>query len=160
MKKVVFLLGSMGSGKSTILKESKIISQDKYITYCEDFDILGTIVGADALHKYKKKDVLDSLRSYSGKKLVVAGIYYSTQTDVEKYLSMGFQPCCLFIKVPREEIYKRVIKRGGGSWNEVTYNTNLRALINFFKKIDCKKTIRLNTDKKHVKENYNYIKQL
>lgn len=156
----MFLLGSMGSGKSTILKEAKILSQDKYITYCEDFDILGTIVGADALSKYKKKDVLNSLKNYNGKKLVVAGIFYSTQSDIQIYRNYGFELHCLFIKVPREQIYKRVLERGHGGWNEVTYNTNLKALINFFKKINCKKAIKPNTKKLHIKENYQYIKAL
>lgn len=160
MKKLVFLLGSMGSGKSTILKQAKIIRQDKYITYCEDFDILGTIVGADSLSKYKKEEVISSLTTYKGNKLIIAGIFYTTQADINTYINMGFKLHCLFIKVPREDIYKRVLKRGNGNWNEVTYNTNLKSLINFFKKVDAEKAIRLNTNPEHTLHNYNYIKQL
>ena len=41
MKKAIFLTGSMGSGKSTILERTDFIEQVGYVRRCTDYDILG-----------------------------------------------------------------------------------------------------------------------
>ena len=160
MKKAIFLTGSMGSGKSTILKLAEIISNDKYITFCNDFDILGTIIGADSLSKHKKEDVLNYLKNYNGNKLIIAGEYYSKQKDIDRFINMGFQIYCILLNVDRDTIYKRVLKRGGGKWNENTYKTNIINRVAFFKKFKGSKVILQNIEIKNIEENYFYIKKI
>ncbi len=158
MKKAIFLTGSMGSGKSSILKLSELLHQDKYIAHCKDFDILGTIIGADSLSKFKKKDVLDYINSYSGDKLIVAGEYYNKQLDIQRFATMGFELHCILLNVSREVIYARILNRGDGAWNENTYKTNIINRVNFFKKFTGNKIILPNTEYSHLLYNYNYIK--
>jgi dephospho-CoA kinase len=160
MKKAIFLTGSMGSGKSTILKLAEPISQDKYITYCKDFDILGSTIGADSLSKYKKIEVLQYLNSYSGNKLIIAGEYYSKQLDIERFINMGFEIYCILLNVDRQIIYNRVLQRSNGHWNENTYKTNIVNRVNFFKKFKGQKIILKNTEVKDIETNYSYIKNL
>lgn len=160
MKKVVFLTGSMGSGKSSILKKSEIIKTDKYITYCKDFDILGTIIGADSLSKYKKEDVLQYLNKYQGEKIVIAGEYYSKQKDIQRLIKMGFNMYCILLNVNRETIYKRVLERGGGQWKENTYKTNITNRVNFYKKFIGEKIILPNNEIGDLIINYNFIKNI
>jgi dephospho-CoA kinase len=160
MKKAIFLTGSMGSGKSTILKLAEPISNNKYITFCKDFDILGTIIGADSLSKYKKEDVLNYLKNYKGNKLVIAGEYYSKQKDIDRFINMGFEIYCILLNVDRLTIYKRVLKRGGGKWNENTYKTNITNRVSFFKKFKGEKIILKNYNTDDILDNYNYIKNI
>lgn len=143
--KAVFLTGSMGSGKSTILEKSKFVSQNGFIRSCEDYDILGVSqAGADSLSKYSKADVLSSLENYSGDKLVIAGEYYSKQVDLERFKNMGFEIYVILLNVTREEIYKRVLSRGNGMWKENTYKTNLTNRISFFKAFKGNKWVMKN----------------
>lgn len=160
MKKAIFLTGSMGSGKSTILKTSVVLRQTKFITYCKDFDILGTLIGADSLSKFKKTDVLESLKFYNGNKIIIAGEYYSKHIDIDRFLFLGFDIYCILLNVDRETIYQRILKRGDGSWNENTYKTNIIQRVNFFKKFKGNKVILKNTDLKDIELIYNYIKLL
>lgn len=160
MKKVVFLLGSMGAGKSTILQEAKPARRDRYITYCDDFDILGSEIGADSLSGYKKEDVLSSLKNYHGQKLVVAGVYYSKQIDIERFRKLGFEIHCILLSVPREDIYRRVLTRGNGAWNEATYASNLKSAIAFFRKVNGNKTVMKNVEAKDIVKIYRYLKEI
>lgn len=160
MKKAIFLTGSMGSGKSTILKLAEPISSDKYITYCKDFDILGTTIGADSLSKFKKEEVLKYLNNYAGNKLIIAGEYYSKQLDIQRFINMGFEMYCILLNVDRQIIYNRVLQRGNGHWNEITYKTNMTNRISFFKKFKGKKFILKNTEVEHIATNYDYIKNI
>lgn len=124
----------MGSGKSTILEQSKFIRQKGFIRSCDNYDILGVSqAGADSLSKYSKADVISSLKNYSGEKLLVAGEYYSKQVDLQRFQELGFDIYVILLSVTREEIYKRVLSRGNGLWNENTYRTNLTNRISFFK---------------------------
>lgn len=150
----------MGSGKSTILKKAKVISKSKYITHCEEFDILGDIIGADSLSSYKKNDVIESLKNYKGKKLVIAGEYYSKQLDIDRFLNLGFKIYCVLLSVDREIIYNRILNRGNGQWKENTYATNITNRVNFFKKFKGHKTILKNNVQQDIEANYNYIKNL
>ena len=150
----------MGSGKSTILKNATPLKTTKHVTYCQDFDILGSIVGADALAKFKKTDVFKYLANYNGKKIVIAGEYYSKQVDVERFIKLGFKPYCVLLNVDRAVIYKRILNRGGGQWNEKTYANNMSSRINFYKKFKGFKVILKNNVQEDVIYNYNFIKTL
>lgn len=143
--KAIFLTGSMGSGKSSILNQAKFVSQKNYILKCEEYDILGVKqYGADSLSSYSKQDVINSLECYSGKKLVIAGEYYSKQIDLERFSSLGFDVSVILLNVERQEIYKRVLERGNGQWNENTYKSNLTNRIGFFKAHNGQKWIMKN----------------
>lgn len=145
--KVIFLTGSMGSGKSSILKKSTLIGRSRFIQYCQEYDILGADKsGADTLSKYNKNEVLSSLVGYKGQKLVVAGEYYSKQIDLKRFKEMGFQIYVILLNVSREEIYRRVLARGSGSWNEKTYETNIKNRVAFYKSHTGRKWIMDNSD--------------
>jgi len=137
------LTGSMGSGKSTILKKSSFIEQKGIITRCQEYDILGlNQSGADTLSSYKKNEVFALLaKERSVEKLVIAGEYYSKQVDVERLRKMGFQLFCVLLSVERGEIYKRVLERGNGGWKENTYKTNITNRVSFFRNFPYKKWI-------------------
>jgi len=143
LKKAIFLTGSMGSGKSTILKKSSFIEQKGIITRCQEYDILGlNQSGADTLSSYKKKEVFGMLaKEQSIEKLVIAGEYYSKQVDIERIRKIGFQVYCVLLNVDRNEVYKRVLSRGNGNWNELTYKTNMSLGVNFFRNFPHKKWI-------------------
>jgi len=161
LKKAIFLTGSMGSGKSTILKKANVLRTNKYTVICDDFDVLGcNIIGADSLSHYKKSEVLNSLKFYNGNKLIIAGEYYSKQVDIQRYLDMGFKLYCILLKVPRGDIYKRIIERGNGNWKEITYTKNITSRINFFKNFKGNKIILENTTKEDIKKIYKYIVEL
>lgn len=145
--KAVFLTGSMGSGKSSILRCANFVSQHGFVRVCKEFDVLGVDqAGADSLSKYKKNEVLKSLSNYSGKKLVIAGKYYSKQVDLPRFVDMGFEVFVILLNVPRDEIYKRVLKRGSGGWNEITYKTNVLNRVGFYKAHKGKKWIMSNAN--------------
>ncbi len=145
MKQAIFLTGAMGSGKSTLLRNASFVSQDGYICRCKEFDILGrNQLGADSLSNDTKSIVWNSLNAYEGK-LIIAGEYYSKQKDINILADMGFSLKCVLLKVPRETIYQRVIKRGAGGWNEKTYATNLVNRVNFFKAFRGPKEIWANS---------------
>jgi hypothetical protein len=160
MKRVVFLLGAMGSGKSTILAMSQPKAKDDYVLKCIEYDILGkSVQGADTLSSHKKENVIASLRDYEGC-LVVASIFYSQQIDVTRFDKLGFDQRCIFLNVTRNEVYRRVLKRGGGSWNEKTYTTNLKRNIAFYKKFPYKKTIWVNELPEHAGQNFEKLVSL
>lgn len=145
--KAVFLTGSMGAGKSTILNKAEYLRQDGLFRVCKEYDILGVDQnGADSLSKYKKEDVMQAVASYSGKKLVIAGEYYSKQVDLKRFKDMGFTVYVILLNVKREEIYRRVLKRGSGMWNENTYKTNITNRVNFYKSHKGKKWIMNNSN--------------
>jgi len=157
MKRVVFLLGAMGSGKSTILSMAKPVIQHGYVLKCVEYDILGkSVQGADTLSSHKKEHVIESLASYSGC-IVVASQFYSKQIDVSRFDKLGFEQLCFFLSVTRNEVYKRVLKRGGGAWNEKTYETNLKSNIAFYKNFPYKKAIWKNELPEHTGHNFNKL---
>lgn len=132
--KCVFLTGSMGSGKSTLLKRASVTRTEGHITYCKEFDILGSQTGTDILGSYKKYNVLGSLKSFKGDKIVVAGEYYSKGVDIKRFEQLGFDVYCILLDVHRQTIKDRSLQRSG-RWNEKTYDINLRNRINFFNKV-------------------------
>lgn len=145
--KAIFLTGSMGAGKSTILRRASFLFQQGFVRVCKEYDILGVDqAGADSLSKYKKPEVLNSLLSYKGEKLVIAGEYYSKQLDLDRFKNMGFEVFVILLNVSRDEIYKRVLQRGSGAWNEVTYKTNITNRIGFYKAHKGKKWIMNNSN--------------
>jgi len=160
VKKLIFLTGAMGSGKSTILSLANAVEQSKYIVHCQEFDILGTKqIGADSLSGERKDNVLLSLKNYSGV-LVVAGEYYSKQVDIKRYADMGFIQSCILLNVERDVVYGRVLQRGSGSWNEKTYSTNMTNRVNFFKAFPYYKAIWKNNYKHEIVQNFNRLKEL
>ena len=147
----------MASGKSSILKLATPTYQEKYILHCKEFDILGINQnGADSLSAFKKEEVKKQLINYNGK-IVVAGVYYTKQVDYEFYKKLGFDIYMVFLNVPRSEIYKRVLKRGSGNWNENTYKTNITQYCNFFKKFKANKKVLSNITEQELVENFNYL---
>jgi dephospho-CoA kinase len=160
VKKVVFLTGSMGSGKSSICAKATAKEKTGFIVKCKEFDILGTKqIGADSLSGYKKEDVMEWLKSYKGK-LVIAGEYYSKQKDILFFENLGFDMYCILLKVSRETIYKRILSRGNGAWNELTYTTNLKNRIAFIKKFNGQKFILENETQQHLTDNFKLLASL
>lgn len=144
--KAIFLTGSMGAGKSTILRRANFVSQQGFVRVCKEYDILGVDqAGADSLSKYKKPEVLNSLLTYKGEKLLIAGEYYSKQLDLQRFKEMGFEVFVILLNVSRDEIYNRVLNRGSGAWNEVTYKTNITNRVSFYKAHKGRKWIMNNT---------------
>ncbi len=161
MKKVIFLLGTFGAGKSSILRQAKVKSFDGYISYCHyGIDILGDISGADYLSRYKKQDVLRHIsNNYKGKKLVIAGIYFSKLVDIKRMQDMNFTVYSVLLVVNRSVIYERVIQRSGScNWNELSYTNCITGCISFFKKtIRTNKCILKNEKKSDLLSNYKKI---
>lgn len=161
MKKAIFLTGSMGSGKSTILERTDFIEQVGYVRRCTDYDILGVSqCGADRLSNYKKVDVLKSLEAYSGEKLLIAGEYYSKNVDLQRFKDLGFKIYVILLHVDRDIIYSRLMHRGGGRWNELTYKTNMNARVSFFKAHKGNKKIMKNNTLEQQAEIIQVIKDI
>lgn len=160
MKRVIFLLGSMGAGKSTLLNKATIVRKSKYICHCQEFDVLGTSLdGADTLSSFKKADVLNSLRTYSGC-LVVAGVFYTAKSDIDRYRAMGFKVITVMLKVPRDMVYDRVVARGSGGWKESTYTANAKSIMNFYQQAGPPRLVLNNTTPQELEINWARINEL
>ena len=160
MKRVVFLLGSMGSGKSSLLAMANPIKQEGFVLKCQEFGVLGkTLQGADSLSSHKKEEVINSLKNYNGV-IVAASQYYSKKIDVIRFHNLGYEQICVFLIVSRSEVYRRVLKRGGGSWNEKTYETNLKSNISFYKNFPYKKTFLHNETHEQLQQNFHKLVKL
>ena len=160
MKRVIFLLGSMGAGKSTLLKKATELKRSKYIVHCKEFDVLGTnLDGADTLSSFKKADVLDSLRTYSGC-LIVAGVFYTAKQDIQRYKQMGFKVITVMLKVPRDIVYQRVVNRGSGGWKESTYISNAKSILKFYQQAGPPRIVLPNTTEEHKIQNWKRLTEL
>ena len=160
MKRVIFLLGSMGAGKSTLLNKATITRKSKYICHCEQFDVLGTSLdGADTLSSFRKADVLDSLRTYSGC-LVVAGVFYTAKQDIARYRAMGFKVITVMLKVPRDIVYDRVVARGSGGWKESTYISNAKSITKFYEQAGPPRIVLPNITEEHKALNWKRLQEL
>lgn len=160
MKKAVFLLGSMGAGKSTLIQMATFVKSSGFITHCKEYDILGPKMnGADSLSGHSKPVVWSSLHDYQGK-LIIAGQYYSAQKDVPILQAMGFSLACVFLLVSRDTVYRRVVARGSGLWKEETYNSNLKSRLSFYRNFKGPKQIWRNETMAESKANYQKLIEL
>lgn len=159
-KRVIFLLGSMGAGKSTLLNKATETHKSKYIVHCKEFDVLGTSLdGADTLSSFKKADVLDSLRTYSGV-LIVAGVFYTAKQDIARYKAMGFKVITVMLKVPRDIVYDRVVARGRGGWKESTYISNAKSIVKFYEQAGPPRIVLPNITPEHKQLNWQRLQEL
>jgi len=160
VKQAVFLTGAMGAGKSTIIERAAFVGQSNYVCRCQEFDILGRKqFGADSLSGDSKAEVWASLQNYTGK-LVIAGQYYSAKKDIGVLQGMGFDLACILLKVPRDVVYRRVLQRGSGGWNENTYASNMRSRVSFFKAFPGPKAIWRNETPAESEANFRKLCQL
>lgn len=159
-KRVIFLLGSMGAGKSTLLNKATETHKSKYIVHCKEFDVLGTSLdGADTLSSFKKADVLESLRTYSGV-LIVAGVFYTAKQDIARYKAMGFKVITVMLKVPRDIVYDRVVARGRGGWKESTYISNAKSIVKFYEQAGPPRIVLPNITPEHKQLNWQRLQEL
>lgn len=159
-KRVIFLLGSMGAGKSTLLNKATLVRKSDYICHCKEFDVLGTSLdGADTLSSFKKADVLNSLRTYTGV-LIVAGVFYTAKADIARYKAMGFKVITVMLKVPRDMVYNRVVARGRGGWKESTYISNAKSVMKFYADAGPPRVVLNNTTPDELEVNWARINEL
>lgn len=127
------LIGNYGVGKSTIIKEPIIKQETIFIEIRQNIWVLGEkICGADSLSKYKKSQVKNIILNNLDKNIIIAGNYYTQQTDVLLY-SKYFDIVLIYLKTNYENNANR-IKQRGGIININTFKNKLKLHTNLINK--------------------------
>ena len=127
------LIGNYGVGKSTIIKEPIIKQENIFIEIRQNIWILGEkISGADSLSKYKKSQVKNIILKNLDKNIIIAGNYYTQQTDVLLY-SKYFDVVLIYLKTNFINNSNR-IKQRGGIINIDTFKNKLKLHTNLINK--------------------------
>jgi len=139
MKRVMFIIGNFGIGKSTLIEPwfgnvPGNCSMSVLSNY-EDWEILGTSIGADGLSKYKKAEVFSEALS-SGLNFIVAGVYYQQKVDIDRFVEAGYDVYCTYLDTPKYINKARVAGRNG-KWNENTYQNKVGAVRVFMEKCEA-----------------------
>ena len=85
MKKIVMLVGNFGVGKSTLIANQILDTDDIFLRISKGWWVLGTdICGADSVSKFNKSDVMKKVEAARQKGIIIAGNYYCSNKDVRE----------------------------------------------------------------------------
>lgn len=131
-KKVVFLVGNFGVGKSTLISNKVLEVDDLFLRISEGWWVLGTdICGADSVSKFKKSEVMKKVEAARHKGIIIAGNYYCSHVDV-RALAKNNAVHIVYLRTSFENNAKRIAQRGG-LINPTTYNQKLKAHTNLMR---------------------------
>lgn len=132
-KKIFFIVGNYGVGKSTLIKEPIISKQSMFIEIRPNVFVLGNeLHGADSLSSIKKELVLAEVKKNTDKNILIAGNYYCQIKDFEE-LNPYFDLVLCYLKTDFENNMKRIGERGK-TINVATFNQKLKNHISLIKK--------------------------
>jgi gluconate kinase len=133
MRKVVFVVGNYGVGKSSMLHRPILERDDIFLRTSERYWVLGTdICGADSLSMYKKQEVMNKIKEAKQEGLLIAGSRYCQQKDI-KELSRDNEVHLVYLKTSYMNNAARIAGRGKHI-NIDTYNQKLKEHISLMNK--------------------------
>ena len=150
-KKVFFIVGNYGVGKSTLLENPVISKKSIFLEIKENIYVLGNkICGADSLSMYKKEDVIKEVKKHTDKNILIAGNYYSQIKDFEE-LQPYFDLVLCYLKTDFQNNLERISKRGK-TINVATYNTKLKNQISLIKKTNGMRKLYIIDNNRSIQE--------
>jgi dephospho-CoA kinase len=150
-KKVFFIVGNYGVGKSTLIEEPILSRTSMFLEIRNNVYVLGTkIRGADSLCYHKKEDVLNEIKRNTDKNILIAGNYYCQIKDFEE-LRPYFDLVLYYLKTDFENNLKRISQRGK-TINVATYNNKLKNHISLIKKTNGMRKLYIIDNNRSIQE--------
>jgi len=133
MKKAFMILGNFGVGKSAVIDYPIQETENIFLRIFDNNWIVGkTSAGADSLSSMLKKDVFKLIQDNPQKNLILAGVYYSQQIDIQR-LSKTHQPVIIYLDTTYQNNAERIALRGK-TINPATYLQKVNLHINLMLK--------------------------
>ena len=150
MKKIVMLVGNFGVGKSTLIANQILDTDDIFLRISKGWWVLGTdICGADSVSKFNKSDVMKKVEAARQKGIIIAGNYYCSNKDVRE-LAKNNAVHIVYLNTSFENNAKRIAQRGG-LINPTTYNQKLKSHTNLMRNNQGIATIHILDNNKGAK---------
>jgi len=150
-KKIFFIVGNYGVGKSTLIKEPIISKQSIFIEIRPNVFVLGNEwYGADSLSETKKELVIDEVKKNTDKNILIAGNYYSQIKDFQE-LKPYFDLVLCYLKTNFENNMKRIGERGK-SINVATFNQKLKIHVSLIKKTNGLRKLYIIDNNRSIEE--------